>query len=117
MCSQVPIFYGTGEDDVYAPAFLVQEMYQQTPSTKTFADMARADHYEPGKKGHDRWTDYVASFFGCHLSYSDSACGEIYNFGKYLVSDGGEDESCNLCECERVPMTKCESDMNIILNE
>lgn len=110
---QVPILYGTGENDIYAPASLVYDMFTKTTVAKTFANMANTNHYEPGKKGHDRWTDHVAAFFYCHLALSDSACDEIYKHDVDGSGDGSNDGSgyhCPICECDRIPMVNCESE-------
>ena len=114
-CLQVPIFYGTAEHDIYVPASVVHSMYDKTSDvTKVYANMAHANHFEPGKRGHERWTDAAAAFFGCHLQHAFLSCEETYGIQSWMVTaddDMARDELCPLCECDRYPMIGCQHDI------
>jgi len=95
----VPIFYGTGSLDTIVPPGGVINDYKKTLiKGKVLAEIKGATHFEPNTIGPNRWTDYAAAMMGCYLYEIPDACDTIY---------GNNRTKCDLCVCNRVPMTTC----------
>lgn len=109
--------YGTGTNDIFVPPGIVKECYEETPDEvqKIYVNIQGATHYEPGKRGHDYWPDYLAAFFSCHLlqnktlqhiEMASNACQRVY---------GRNSHTCDLCVCEKkVPIESCKTNVMLI---
>jgi hypothetical protein len=87
---------------------------------KIYVNIDGATHYEPGRKGHNYWPDYLAAFFTCHLIpvtnhsspettiISTNACKRVYGMNRY---------TCDLCYCpEKLPIESCKNNVMLINN-
>lgn len=100
--SRIPIFYGSGSWDIIVPPGTVKAAYEQTYGVaKIFAEIRGASHFEPNTVGPNRWTDFAAAMFGCHIYRIDDACATVYG-NKRHAGD------CSLCTCgPLLPMAAC----------
>lgn len=84
---------------------------------KIYINILGATHFEPGRRGHDYWPDYLAAFFSCHLiqyktrtqeqiQISTNACQRLY---------GLNSQTCDLCVCNTIiPIESCKSNVMLI---
>jgi len=102
---KVPIFYGTGTADFIVPPAGPIGMYAKTTIRgKVLAEILGATHLEPNTfGGRNRWTDFAAAYFGCHLYGIQDACDTIYGT-----------RSGSLCNCPQVRMTVCRHTLPLV---
>lgn len=94
--SQVPIFFGSGSEDVVIFPEKVKKAYSETTGVaKVFSVIKGAVHDEPlcdcgswTSPGSNRHTPYAIAMFDCHLKGDSSQCDKVYGSGSNSLCSG-----------------------------
>jgi hypothetical protein len=77
---KVPMMYLTGTKDTNVKDSLVKHMYEETKTSKVYANGKGFNHMAPLNKplGNGIWPPYVAAFLSCYLHSSQPDCGKVH---------------------------------------